>query len=374
MNALSRYLLRQLFVATAIVAGILTVLVVMLRSLSLVDLMVNRGVSFGTLAEMTAYLAPPIIAQLLPIGLIAGVLFTFSRLNAERELVAMRATGMSQFDLARPVLVLAVLISLACFSITLYFGPVSQQAYRELQFAARSGLAQLLVREGRFNTPLDGVTVYVRLRDLNGDLRGIIVHDSRDRKRPVTWMAESGRIVMTEAGPQVVMYNGNRQEVGDGEGQLTLVYFERGAIDISALDSALGHRPASAGERFLPQLFNPEPEVGERRNTLFVEGLRRIATPLLPYGYALIALAALLTGDLNRRGQTIRILAAIMATIALQLVDAGIASLATSAPGTRPLVFATPVGAAAFGVWLLLRRPRNYVGRLRRAMAPVIPS
>jgi lipopolysaccharide export system permease protein len=374
VNAISRYLLRQLLFATAMVAGILTLLVVLLRSLGLVDLVINRGASFGTLAEMTVYLAPPIIAQLLPIGLVAGVLFTFARLNAERELVVMRAAGMSQLDLARPVLALALLVSLACFSITLYFGPVSQQAYRELQFAARSGLAQLLVREGRFNTPLDRVTVYVRVREQNGDLRGIIVHDARNRQRPTTWMAESGRIVMTEAGPQVVMFNGNRQEVGASAGQLTLVYFERGAIDIAALDPALGYRPPSGGERFLPQLFDPEPEVGARRNTLFVEGLRRIATPLLPFGYALIALAALLTGDLNRRGQTLRIVAAIGATVALQLADAGIASLATGAPATRPLIFATPFGAAAFGLWLLVRRPRNYVARLRQAIAPAVPG
>jgi lipopolysaccharide export system permease protein len=370
MNALSRYMLTQLLTATFLVAGILTVLVVLLRSLRLIDFVVNRGVSFGTLAEMTFYVAPPIFAQLLPIGLLVGVLFTYARLSAERELVVMRAAGMSQLALARPVLALALIVSAICYSITLYLGPLSQQVYRDMQMAARSGLAQVFLHEGRFNSPLDRVTVYVRSRAANGDLRGIIVHDARDPGRPVTWMAETGVVLMTPAGPQVEMFNGNRQEVGGADNELTLVYFERGAIDLAALDPGLAERQAAGGERFLGQLFDPEPEAAHRRNVLFVEGLRRISTPLLPFGLGLIAAAALLTGDHNRRGQMWRILSAIAAATLVQLIDSATGSLATQTPVFRPLVFLAPLAAIALGAWWLLRQPRRYIRRLRHALAP----
>ena len=79
----------------------------------------------------------------------------------------------------------------------------------------RTAVDTLLLREGVFNNPAPGMTVYLRERGADGEFRGILVHDNRDRENPVTYMAERGALVVSESGPRVVMVNGNQQPVTD---------------------------------------------------------------------------------------------------------------------------------------------------------------
>ncbi len=369
MDRLTRYLMRQFALSGAIVALVLTLIVLLPQSLRLFEFALERGVPLPALFEMTVLLAPSLLAYLLPIGLFAGVLFTLNKLTGDRELVVMRAAGASQLYLARPALLLALLVALFCYVITLYVSPTSYRGYKDLRLFYRNSFANVLLREGRFTSPLEGVTVYVRTRQSNGDLRGILVHDARVRQLPVTWLAESGAVIAGEAGTQVVMFNGNRQEVNPASGQLTLVYFERGVLDLDFLEQSLAIRGYDATERYLDELLFPEAAIaGGRRNALIVEGLRRLSLPLLSFGYVLIALGALLTGDLNRRGQGWRVFAAIGLVALLQIADLASASLATRTPSLRPLACAAPPLAAALGATWLLYRPRGwlaYLGRLR---------
>ena len=64
-----------------------------------------------------------------------------------------------------------------------------------------------------FSSVGDDLTVYARLRDRDGTLRGILVHDARERGAPVTILAEAGRITPTPTGPRVTLENGERQQV-----------------------------------------------------------------------------------------------------------------------------------------------------------------
>ena len=72
-----------------------------------------------------------------------------------------------------------------------------------------------------------GLTVYVRERDDNGELHGIILHDNRNIEAPVTYQAERGAVIHGENGSRIVLVKGNRQQVGREKGQLSMLYFDR---------------------------------------------------------------------------------------------------------------------------------------------------
>ena len=174
-------------------------------------------------------------------------------------------------------------------------------------------------------------------------------------------MAERGILVTTEDTPQVVMFNGNRQEVNETSGQLSLVYFDQGSLDLDFLDQSLGARWHDPKERYLPDLLVPGSSASDQSNAnnLIAEGHRRLSTPLYALAFAMIALATILSGDFNRSGQARRVLAAIALTMLVQIGGIGISNLAAKLPGLLPLLYAVPLIATLGGAFILFRGPRR---------------
>ncbi len=361
MNRLNRYVLRQLIVATLFVAVILTVIVSLIRSLRLVDFVVNRGLPGSIVIQFTALLIPSFLVIVLPIAVFTAVLFVYNKLLGDSELVIMRGAGLSQLALARPAITLALIATALSYSLHLFWLPASYGTFKELRYSYRDSVSSVLLQPGRFSTPVDGVTVFVRARDPNGDLLGIFVHDTRVPEKPVTLMAERGSIVNNDAGTQVVMFSGNRQEVDTANGRLVLLYFDQNSIDLSTLDENAQPRWRDPQERFLGELLRPGDSPGEQFyfKALIAEGHRRLATPLNILAFTIIALAALLGGQHNRRGQASRVLVAVMAVIALQAASLAAADLARSSLTIVPAMYVLPAVALIASLVILQRGPRR---------------
>lgn len=208
---IDRYLFRQLVVALIVVTVSLACVMWLSQSLRYVEMVVTRGLSAGVFIYFTMLLLPTVLAVVVPIALFVAVLFVYSKLTTDSELVVMRALGFSQLRLARPALVLAVLCAVLSYALAIWLMPASYRAFKDLQHTIKTSYSGVLIQEGVFNPLLVGVTVYVRNRTFDGELLGIIVHDDRVPSRPVTMMAERGVLVSGPTGPRVVMTNGNRQ-------------------------------------------------------------------------------------------------------------------------------------------------------------------
>ncbi len=200
---------------------------------------------------------PRFLDIVLPIGVFIAVLFTFNRLTAESELVVMRAAGLSPMALARPVLILAAIAFAILMSLSLYVLPVSSRAFKDLQFEIRNRFVSSLIQEGTFTTVSDKLTFYIRNRDANGDVVGLLINDSRDPQRPVTILAERAAFVDTAAGSRIVMVNGNRQQFDPQTRKLSVLTFQRYTLDLDSLQDAPVVRFRGAQERFLGELLFP---------------------------------------------------------------------------------------------------------------------
>lgn len=364
MNRISRYILRQVLGSMVFVTLALTCAIWLSQSLRLIDLIVNRGVSFATFLYMSLLMLPTFLAVILPIALFTAVVFVYNKLTTDSELVVMRGAGLSQVNLAAPAVLLAAGVTLLCYAVTLYFLPLSFRQFKDLQFQIRNDRSLVLLREGVFNTPSDGITVYVSSREATGELQGILIHDSRVRSRPVTLMAERGALVQTEAGPRVVMINGNRQEVKKETGKLSLLYFDRYTVDIGTESKALENRWREPRERFLDELFWPAgtPDDINNYDKLRAEGHQRLVAPLYPLAFACIALAFLLSGDFMRRGQAQRVLLATLVMVVVQALGLGLHNVAAKAPSVTALMYANAIAPVAVGLFLLARAGTRRAG------------
>ena len=374
MTSLNRYILRQCFGVMIFVTAALSLAIWLAQSLRLIDLIVNRGLSVEVFLYLAVLILPRFLDIVLPIGVFIAVLFTFSRLSAESELVVMRAAGLSPMALARPVLILAGIAFLVLMSLSAYFLPISNRAFKELQFEIRNRFVSSLIQEGTFTTISDKLTVYIRNRDDRGQVFGLLINDSRDPQRPVTILAERGAFVDLPTGSRIIMVNGNRQQFDKETRKLSVLTFDRYTLDLDTLNDAPVGRFREAQERFLGELLFPPADVEKSlRYGFIVEAHQRLLIPLSAFSFSLIPLACLLPGEFNRRGQAKRVMVAIVAAFVFQLVALGVSNLADRYAAAIPLMYAAGLLPFGLGFGILLhggirlglRRPAFAASRVR---------
>ena len=359
MPGITRYILGQLVTATIFVTLALTFAIWLTQSLRLIDYIVNRGLPASTFLTFVGLLLPSFLGVVLPVAAFVAVLFIYHKLAMDSEMVVMRAAGLSQMQLARPAILLALLVTLTVYAISLYFLPASFRQFKDLQNDFRNDLSAVLLQEGVFTAINKDITVYVRERSADGELRGILVHDNREADRPVTMMAERGALVPSEAGPRVVMENGNRQQVERGTGRFSLLYFDRYTIELNDFGEIARSRWREPKERFLPELLWPSDSRDDQRyrQELVAEGHQRLVGPLYTVVFVLIGMAALLAGEFNRRGQAKRVLAAVACVAALEGLSLALSDLASRSAAAVPAMYVAVVIAGGISVYVLLRRP-----------------
>ncbi len=361
MNSLSRYIFMQNLAPLALFTVALTGVIWLTQSLRMIDLIINNGLSLGTFAYMSLLMIPSVVSLILPIGVFCAAVFAVSRMTRDSEVMVMWASGLSKWEIARPMVLLAMIVTLATYSLNLYFTPAGLRTLRNMVFEIRSDYAALLLKEGQFTSLLHGLTVYVRERQSDGQLLGILVHDNRNPDDPVTLMAEKGGLVRAEAGPRFVMFNGNRQQVSKEDSTLSLLYFDRYTLDLAQYANPEAPMWVKPKERFIHELFYPGNSAADLQNLnrFRAEAHKRLSTPLYTLLFAVLAAAILLSGEFNRRGQTGRIFMAIGAAMLLRVAGLGLESLAIKVPDVIIGMYLIVIFPTVAGIYVLTRQ-RKY--------------
>jgi len=367
---IDRYVFRQLLVALVAVSGGLVALIWLTQSLRFVELVVNRGLTFRVFLQLTSLLIPSFIAVILPITTFVVVQFVYQRLAGDRELTVMRAAGLSPVMLARPALALCVVSMAACFVLNIYIVPASLTAFREFQFEIRNRIVAFLLQEGVFTPVSDDMTVYVRKRDQDGTLHGILVDDARDQHSHATILAERGHLVDTGGVPRVLLINGSRQELDRQTGRLDVLTFVENTIDLAQSGKGEETRLRDPTEMSMSELLNPSAAglAEHEQGKAIVEAHKRLATPLTAVSFPLLGLVAVLTGAFRRHGGLLRPLGAVLAVVALLALGLAFGNLASRDTRLLPLIWVQAIAPGLVAAWILfgpqLRLlPRALLGR-----------
>jgi lipopolysaccharide export system permease protein len=374
MTRIDRYILRQLAGGLLAVTCGLAALVWLTQSLRFIELVLDRGLSLVVFIQLTGLMLPGFFAVILPITTFVVVLFVYVRMNSDRELVVMRAAGLSQFRLAWPGVMLALMAVGIGYALNLWLVPMSHTAFRIWQFEIRNQMAAILVQEGVFSSVGGDLTVYARLRDRDGGLHGIMVHDARERGAPVTILAEHGRISIGPTGPRVTLQNGVRQQMermpnpppGSPPMRLSVLTFNENSVDLARATRQEEARFRDSRERSIAELLHPDPveQLRPRDIARFAgEAHQRMAAPLTALSFALVGLAVALTGQFRRHGGGLRLATGIGLVVGLLAIGLTIGNLATRDNSFVGLIWLHAALPGAVAAWWLggapgLPRPR----------------
>ena len=350
INRLSTYVFLQVAVGLIMVTIAVSFVVWLSQSLRFVEMIVNRGLSAGSFITLTGLMMPNFLNIILPIAVFIVITFFYHKLIMDREMVIMRAAGMSSLTLSRPALVMALIVVAFGYMLSIFLVPASYKMFREMQWDIRYNFSNILLREGAFNEVAKGITVYVRNRTTDGQLLGILAHDSRVPGNEYTLLAESGSMVKTENGARVIMFKGSRQSFDKVGNRLSLLYFDRYIFDMNRDSQDSVGRFREPRELTIAELINLDRTTVNGEGKFDVEIHRRVIIPWSAMGFAFIALATLMRGNFTRRGETKRVVLAVVLAGIYQSAILTSISIAGKQGLFTPLIYVVTFAPIVIGV------------------------
>jgi len=345
------YVVRLIAGPFAVFMLVLTGVIWLTQSLELLNDVIEQGQNIGVFLYLSVLVIPSILVIVMPVALFFACLYALYRLRSDSELVVMFAAGMSRWRVARAIFAFAFGIMLLGYLVNMLLMPLSMRDLRSVLLDMRTEFASSLLQAGEFTLPAKGLTVFVENRLLGGRIEGLLVHDNRDKARPISYIADQGQLIDTPEGPRLIMLNGNIQR-RDAARKTNFLYFDKYTFDLDQFSNPAEDRYYKAYERYLPELLWPDRTQSyddDYANELIAEGHARITSPLFALIFAAFAMAALLPNEFNRHGYGRRLVATCLLALAVRLLDLATIGWATQAPALISLQYMVPLLALAGG-------------------------
>ena len=158
------------------------------------------------------------------------------------------------------------------------------------------------------------------------------------------------------------MFEGSRQVLDRTSPKKdSTLFFDQYNLDLSGVVKKPKRRYREPRERMVGELLSLKKEdMGNPKDygKFVIEAHQRLTSPLSGLGFILVGLLCLLSGDFSRRGQALRITAAVIIIIALQAIFMALTNLAAKNLELVPLLYVNALLPILVGMGLLIHPPR----------------
>lgn len=309
MKILTRYILREVTSHALIGAAVFTFVVFMRDLGRLLELVVRNSAPLPSVAEIFFFTLPTALTVTIPMGVLVGILIGLSRLAADSEITAMRASGIGAGAFVK---ILAIFIGaswLLALANNVWVAPRSAAALGGLQNRLRTSQASFEVQPRVFYEDFKDYVLYVEdAKTQRGAAiwKGVFLADLTNRGSAKVTMAQSG-IVVNEGGDRLRLHleNGAQYETDlrDPSQNLTSTFQQTDIpLPMPATQAQRGNEVAPASELAITDLLSRARSGATppaQRRTYLIEFHRRLA---LPTACVVLALVGIPLGLSAKRG------------------------------------------------------------------------
>ena len=294
---LHRHIFKELTQTFLVCTSALLALILIGRGVHMRDLFLGLEFSVLDTALLFLYMVPMFLLMVLPISCMISVFLTYSRMSSDRELIALKAGGVSIYQLlAAPALFSCLCLGMTFF-ISLHGIAWGTNHFRSTILHIANTRAKIVLQPGVFNRDILGLTLFARKVDpVSGRLQQVIFEDStRDKNTNITVLAPEGEITTDARTGSLVFHLLNGRIYREDRGNISILEFADYAVrlDISSLLSGikLGEiRPNEMGWQELLRLDKADPSRHGLQRKVEVEIHKRWALPMACLVLGLFAL------------------------------------------------------------------------------------
>jgi len=363
MKLFQRYAFRQALWPFLTTLAALTGLAILTQSLSNLNLVADRGETLLVFLWVTILAVPQIVALLLPIAVFIACAGALNRMMSESELTVAAAAGLSRRERLSPFLRVAVYATLINLAVNLFVQPAAYREMREAIYEVRTDIAASVMRPGEFVSMGADVTFYARALGDGGTMTDVFIEDGRGQSS-TAYSARQGQIIRAARGPVMQLRDGVVSQI-DESGTLSSLTFDSYEFDLTAFVDPTDAFFFKESDRYLPELFSPSPgDVARARGraNLLSEGHYRLSAPLYNLAFALIALAAFMSGPPRRTGYARAVALAGACALLVRLIGFAVQAGTASTPELNWLQYGIPLAGIA-GAYIVIHRPVRFAAR-----------
>jgi len=265
------------------------------------NFVLELNIGLADFIRLFSYLFPNIFLYSIPMAAMLGITIGFARLSSDSEILALKASGISIYQILPPVIIVAGLIALLTSFVSIKLIPQSAVAMKQLSYELLKEKISSGIKEHVFTEALGDVVVHVEKIDkTSGEWTDVWVSDMRGVDIPIVTMASTGRMDSSIENMMVTiaLRNGSLHKPGIDNAQI--VEFDQYQINIplQVPDSKATRQKKSA--LTMEELRTQGKENVKMERKFLIEYHKRL---VLPVGCLMISLIGLPLGLQARPGK-----------------------------------------------------------------------
>ncbi len=219
-SLVQRYIVRELAQSFFLCTVSLLTLILIGRGLQLRDLFLGLDLAAADTLMLFLYMVPLFLLIVVPLACMLSVFLTFLRMSTDRELVALKAGGVSLYQMLAAPLSFCALAALMNMCISLYGVAWGMNSFRSTILEIANTRARVVVQPGVFNQDIFGLTLFARQVDPDsGEMKHIIFEDrTHEKKNRLTILAPEGSIT-TETSTGSILFKLRNGHIYRADGQ-----------------------------------------------------------------------------------------------------------------------------------------------------------
>lgn len=361
MRLIETYLFRQLLGPTLAATAALGAVAILSQTLTFLDILVDQRQGLMVFLKVVLLTLPQMLAMVLPLGLFVAALMTLNRLHTEQEIVVCYAGGLSRWNVTAPAFRLGVLAALVTLVVNLWVQPLAMRSLRDELFRVKTDLAASLIREGEFNSPSKGLTVYAQSVDHEGLLKNVFIDEEKPNGDSSTFIADRGLVTSRDGKPVLLLRKGSNQQYS-AKNVLNYLAFEEYVFDLSPYADRGEVLNYKISDKYLHELLYPDPrnESDWRNRKKFqAEAHYRLSSPIYNISFVALALYGVIGGAFSRVGYGRRIALVGAGAAVTRIVGFAVQAACGNAPALNLLQYLIPIIPIVYVALRLYRRPQT---------------
>jgi len=205
MKIIRTYILKECVFPFFLALAVLTCVFLLGNLIQLTHLVINKGVSLIAVGQIFLLYVPVLLGYTLPIACLIAVILGFSRLAADNEILAMRASGIYLRKLLAPLAVVGIILSLGLFLLNDRVIPYAFHQQRVMLKSLGAKNPTALLEPGIFITAFEGQILFIHKVEDNKMYNITIYQPQPDGKPTRTIIAKRGEFTSVPDKDQVIL-------------------------------------------------------------------------------------------------------------------------------------------------------------------------
>ncbi len=229
-NKLFRYFSYELLKSFVVILVTLSFIIWFNQAARYLDLVTENGNPISIYLIFVTFQFPKIFTQLFLFSLLVSMFYAISKLDNDNELNVYWLSGVDEKQLKYMLFKVCLIIFSIYYALYLFLSPMLSVKGRAILASSSFSIANSLMKEKNFNTPLQGITVYVDKNNKKGILENIFIYE----KKKIIF-ASKGKIIKDDEFSYLELTGGILQEKDNDK--INNIKFEKMTFDFSEFES-----------------------------------------------------------------------------------------------------------------------------------------